>query len=146
MGDSMKKTHLLTLLRLYSRDRDINSLSSSLNIILDSPIERRLLADIRCAYPAEFYKKGDILTILTSSPLEAGKPGLGIITVIVLPHHMGGCGSVVHTECRVKLSTSYLLSCRSEMSSCVVRNWKRQAPPLPHAPDLLLTFPLQMNF
>ena len=47
MKDSIKKMHLLTLLRLYSRDRDINSLSSSLNILLDSPIERRLLADIR---------------------------------------------------------------------------------------------------
>lgn len=47
MGDSMKKTHLLTLLRLYSRNKDIHSLSSSLNILLDSPIERRLFTDIR---------------------------------------------------------------------------------------------------
>lgn len=47
LNDSLKKTHILTLLRLYSKDSDINSLASSLNILLDSPIERRLLADIR---------------------------------------------------------------------------------------------------
>ena len=47
MGDPLKKTHLLTLLRLYSKDRDINSLGSSLNILLDTPIERRLFGDIR---------------------------------------------------------------------------------------------------
>ena len=47
MSDPLKKTHILTLLRLYSKDRDINSLASSLNILLDSTIERRLLADIR---------------------------------------------------------------------------------------------------
>lgn len=47
MSDPMKKTHLLTLLRLYSKDKDINSLGASLNILLDTPIERRLLTDIR---------------------------------------------------------------------------------------------------
>ena len=47
MGEKMKKTHLLTLLRLYSKDRDINSLCSSLKVLLDTPIERRLFGDIR---------------------------------------------------------------------------------------------------
>lgn len=48
MGDPLKKMHLLTLLRLYSKDRDINSLGASLNILLDSPTEKRLCQDIRC--------------------------------------------------------------------------------------------------
>ena len=47
LDDDTKKSHLLTLLRLYARDRDINTLGSSLDVLLETPIERRLLADIR---------------------------------------------------------------------------------------------------
>jgi len=47
MGEFLKKTQLMTLLRLYSKDRNINSLGSSLNILLDSPTQKRLCQDIR---------------------------------------------------------------------------------------------------
>lgn len=47
MDDDQKKTHLLTLLRLYSKDRDIDSLGHSLDVLLDTPIQRRLLPHIR---------------------------------------------------------------------------------------------------
>ncbi len=47
MDDDQKKTHLHTILRLYSKDRDIDSLGHSLDVILDPPIQRRLLSHIR---------------------------------------------------------------------------------------------------
>ena len=47
MGEPLKKTQLMTLLRLYSKDRDINSLGASLNILLESPTQKRLCQDIR---------------------------------------------------------------------------------------------------
>ena len=47
LGDPLKKTHLYTLLRLYTKNRNIDSLATSLEILLDSPIEKRLFSDIR---------------------------------------------------------------------------------------------------
>ena len=47
LSDPLKRTHLYTLLRLYTKNRNINSLATSLDILLDSHIERRLFADIR---------------------------------------------------------------------------------------------------
>ncbi len=46
--DETKRSHLLTLLRLYAKDRNVYTLGTSLNILLETPIERRLLPDIRC--------------------------------------------------------------------------------------------------
>ncbi len=50
MHDETKRPHLLTLLQLYARDKNIDSLGASLNILLETPIERRLLPDIRCTH------------------------------------------------------------------------------------------------
>ena len=47
MSEPLKKTQLMTLLKLYSKDRDINSLGASLNILLDSSTQKRLCQDIR---------------------------------------------------------------------------------------------------
>ena len=48
MNDSVKKTHLLTLLRLYGQGRDVDSLAGSLDVLLEGPIERRLIQAVRC--------------------------------------------------------------------------------------------------
>lgn len=45
--DGTKQSHLFTLLRLYLKNHDVDSLSHSLNILLETDIERRLLGDIR---------------------------------------------------------------------------------------------------
>ena len=50
IGDATKKTHLLMLLRLYVRNRAVDSLASSLDILLEGPIERRLIPYIRYVY------------------------------------------------------------------------------------------------
>ena len=47
LDDAVKKTHLLTLLRLYARDRGVDSLADSLDVLLDGPIERRLIPCVR---------------------------------------------------------------------------------------------------
>lgn len=47
MDDRDKKHHLLTLLQIYLKNRDIVGLASSLNVLLETAIERRLLTDIR---------------------------------------------------------------------------------------------------
>ena len=47
LDDASKKSHLQTLLRLYARDRSVDSLASSLDVLLEGPIERRLLPYIR---------------------------------------------------------------------------------------------------
>lgn len=46
-GDGTKQSHLLTLLRLYLKNQDIDSLGQSLDILLETDIERRLFGDIR---------------------------------------------------------------------------------------------------
>lgn len=47
LNDNVKKTHLWTLLRLYARDRNVDSLASSLGVLLEGPIERRLIPAVR---------------------------------------------------------------------------------------------------
>lgn len=47
MDDLGKREQLFALLRLYTKDRDVDSLVSSLGILLDTAIERRLLGDLR---------------------------------------------------------------------------------------------------
>ena len=47
MNDPVKKSHLMTLLRLYARGRDIDSLAGSLEVLLEGPIERKILPAIR---------------------------------------------------------------------------------------------------
>lgn len=53
LNDPMKKIHLYTLLRLYTKNRNIDGLATSLDILLDSPIERRLFSDVRSVGHAE---------------------------------------------------------------------------------------------
>ena len=43
-----KKAQLLTLLRVYAVARDVESLASSLNLLLEGPIQRRLVPAVRC--------------------------------------------------------------------------------------------------
>ena len=45
--DEQKKLQLLTILKVYNRNRDLDSLCESIDILLDTPIERRLIRDIR---------------------------------------------------------------------------------------------------
>lgn len=47
MDDLRKRDQLFALLRLYTKDRDIDSLVSSLDILLDTAVERRLLQDLK---------------------------------------------------------------------------------------------------
>ena len=47
MGDSVKRSHLLTLLRLYAQSRKVDSLVGSLDVLLEGPIERRLIPAVR---------------------------------------------------------------------------------------------------
>ena len=54
-SDETKRSYLFTLLRLYLKNQDIDSLSQSLNILLETYIERRLLGDIRYRDLLSFY-------------------------------------------------------------------------------------------
>ena len=47
MGEVEKKAHLATLLRLYAGSRDVDSLAGSLDILLEGPIQRRLIPAVR---------------------------------------------------------------------------------------------------
>ena len=52
MGEVEKKAHLMTLLRLYAGSRDVDSLVGSLDILLEGPIQRRLIPAVRWVYYA----------------------------------------------------------------------------------------------
>ena len=65
MGDVQKKGNLLTLLRIYARTRDVDSLAGSLDVLLDTPIERRILPAVRWA---------------------ADHCGCGLLIIIILNH------------------------------------------------------------
>lgn len=43
----MKKTQVVTLLKHYNKNRDIDSLGRGLYMLLETPIDQRLLPDIR---------------------------------------------------------------------------------------------------
>ena len=47
LNDAVKMAHVRTLLRLYAQDRSVGSLASSLDVLLEGPIERRILLHIR---------------------------------------------------------------------------------------------------
>ena len=48
VGEGEKKAQLLTLLRVYAVARDVESLASSLDLLLEGPIQRRLVPAVRC--------------------------------------------------------------------------------------------------
>ena len=48
VGEREKKGQLFTLLRVYAASRDVDSLASSLDLLLEGPIQRRLIPAIRC--------------------------------------------------------------------------------------------------
>ena len=53
MGEPEKKTHLLTLMRLYAGSRDVDSLAGSLDLLLEGPIQRRLIPAVRWVWFCE---------------------------------------------------------------------------------------------
>ena len=45
--DDVKRLHLMSMLKLYAQNRNLETLGHSLNMLLESDIERRLLGEIR---------------------------------------------------------------------------------------------------
>lgn len=45
--NDQKKTHLLALLKTYARDKNVENLAHSTALLLNNPMERKLLKEIR---------------------------------------------------------------------------------------------------
>jgi len=45
--DDQKKAHLLALLKTYARDKNVENLAHSVALLLNNPMERKLLKEIR---------------------------------------------------------------------------------------------------
>ena len=83
IGENIKKTNLVTLLRLYAKDHNVDNFGQSVALLLETPTERKLLPFIRNLLHPSHQAKFDALVCTRSSHVSQLRrsPNLSLIHI-----------------------------------------------------------------